>query len=440
MPSDRHWTERYPKLPAAISGALSLFSVVVSVLSTFRKDPYWITLIAAFFGLVSFVVFCAYLILAKSGPLVAGGHGVYLFPDGRKLGILGVLLASGVTAYMFSAPSGKDFMRTAWFGTETLTPTMEPATVTPASVAVLPATTTPTPVSSATPPPYQKALPSATATPLGGSAELAFVSNFQGLESVYLYSLQQGHPVELTRSIGSAGLAWSWDRSKLAFAANRGEGLQIYVIDLATGQTDRITSDENRVHSKPSWSPSGEQIAYVAGIADKPYTYDVYIYDIPTRATLRVINDAGDDVDVDWSADDTYLLYVSWARGSADIYKYELASNRRALLIATGASETGPQLSRLGKYMAYTEGQPGGGFGIVVYDMVQDQVVRRIVQENVVLDRASWSPDEQWIAMTCQYSRNDANTREICIANVSNGFFRRITFNVAYDDWPAWSP
>lgn len=61
---------------------------------------------------------------------------------------------------------------------------------------------------------------------------------------------------------------WSPDGTRLAFMAFFGNARsEIYVMDLATGKTERLTNDDKQ-DEDPIWSPDGEKIAYVKMVAD----------------------------------------------------------------------------------------------------------------------------------------------------------------------------
>ena len=70
------------------------------------------------------------------------------------------------------------------------------------------------------------------------------------------------------------GPAWSPDATKLAFARfTPGEGYEIYVLDLRTGETTQLTSSRDADNFAPVWSPDGKQIAFARrpGGAPRPW-------------------------------------------------------------------------------------------------------------------------------------------------------------------------
>ncbi|UCG84861.1 MAG: protein kinase [Gemmatimonadota bacterium] len=60
--------------------------------------------------------------------------------------------------------------------------------------------------------------------------------------------------------IGS--LAWSPEGSRIVYAAALEEGVALHVLDLATGQTQRVGSSQRSLEGRPQWSPDGKQLVY----------------------------------------------------------------------------------------------------------------------------------------------------------------------------------
>jgi tol-pal system beta propeller repeat protein TolB len=59
--------------------------------------------------------------------------------------------------------------------------------------------------------------------------------------------------------------AWHPDGTRLAFAGKDGDNWDLYVIELATGQVDQLTST-GASESAPSWSPDGSALVFTDGV------------------------------------------------------------------------------------------------------------------------------------------------------------------------------
>ena len=297
---------------------------------------------------------------------------------------------------------------------------------------------------SQTPDSFVTITPTPEPTPLGGSNEIAFISQSLsvGVDAIILYDVSTKKSTYLLDAKYGAGLDWSNDGVMVAFSSDQGDGPQIYVFDSA-GNPEPIKTD--RVDMRPAWSPDRKQLAFESSILDPNQpsavsgSADIYIYDFD-KGTLRVaISSNSDDVDVNWHPTEEKLVYTSWQSRSADIYEFDLNTKRPTSLIASSASETDPRYSPSGRYIAYTESQSAGGYGVAIYDVEQGKTIKRFVEKNVGLENSDWSPDEKWLVVSCAYG-DKASQREICLIEISTGDIHRLTNNQVYDNWPAWLP
>ncbi|HEY6875919.1 MAG TPA: prolyl oligopeptidase family serine peptidase [Candidatus Dormibacteraeota bacterium] len=190
---------------------------------------------------------------------------------------------------------------------------------------------------------------------------------------------------------------WSPDGRRLAFVSRRRPVDQIFVLDLASGQTRQISSAPEGADS-PVWSPDGTHIAFQAtvvadtdGVVDDPrppegnddvrrtpvarvvrkldYKYDGMGYRDGRRKHVFVVSADGGDAtqlthgpwDVggfDWSPDGTRLVVVGNADEDADlrrwthIYTVDFSGNLEKL--ATGYDVISPIWSPRGDLIAYS--------------------------------------------------------------------------------------
>jgi Tol biopolymer transport system component len=79
---------------------------------------------------------------------------------------------------------------------------------------------------------------------------------------------------------GGASLSPSWspDGTRIVFAGTHGNGLDVYVVEISTGDVRRLTDDPSNNES-PSWSPDGRHIAFVSerdGRLAEPCSFQTY--------------------------------------------------------------------------------------------------------------------------------------------------------------------
>ncbi len=121
-----------------------------------------------------------------------------------------------------------------------------------------------------------------------------------------------GNPVPITADVPSYFHAWSPDGKSVAYAARRGDGTDIYVID-ANGGTERRLTMNPAVDDAPQYSPDGRFIYF---LSDRAGSRD--IWRMPAQGAgandaraERVTSDAREDGSPHPSPDGKWLYYLS---------------------------------------------------------------------------------------------------------------------------------
>lgn len=98
---------------------------------------------------------------------------------------------------------------------------------------------------------------------------LAFISDRDGADNLWVIDLEGGTPVELTHErrsdVQMYGPSWSPDGAFLVYASSKGRSnsLDLWVIS-ADGQHDEALTTDSSTEWMPAWSPDGKTIAFVS--------------------------------------------------------------------------------------------------------------------------------------------------------------------------------
>jgi len=124
------------------------------------------------------------------------------------------------------------------------------------------------------------------------------------------------------------------DGSRLVYESPVEESLELFVRDMATGETRRIT--ENDVEDwGPAWSPDGGCVVFASSRDDN---LDVYVIDLDTGVETRLTVHEKDDINPSWGSDN--VIYFNSNRTEQwEIFTIEPDGQNLARITTTAAAE-----------------------------------------------------------------------------------------------------
>jgi dipeptidyl aminopeptidase/acylaminoacyl peptidase len=196
---------------------------------------------------------------------------------------------------------------------------------------------------------------------------------------IWLADAATGETLQLTNDPkkSSASPAWSPDSRLLAFATDRDEKRQVYVIDPRGGEARKLTSAEDGVGGF-AWSPDGKSIAYTMTdpktdgdkTREKTYgDYDVigddyrmshlWIIDVAAKKARRLTKGPFTVGQFSWSPDSARIAFdhrinpANASSGSADISIVTVADGTLRDLVKQEGPDTNPMWSPDGSRIAF---------------------------------------------------------------------------------------
>jgi dipeptidyl aminopeptidase/acylaminoacyl peptidase len=196
---------------------------------------------------------------------------------------------------------------------------------------------------------------------------------------IWLADVKSGETRQLTNNQkkSSTAPAWSPDGRTLAFAADRDDKRQIYVINPRGGEARKLTSAEEGVGGF-AWAPDGKAIAYTSTDAktaadkerEKTYgDFDVigegyrmshlWVFDVATKKARRLTSGPFTVGQFSWSPDGTRIAFdhrINSANangGSADISIVTVADGTVKPLVTQDGPDTNPVWSPDGSKIAF---------------------------------------------------------------------------------------
>ncbi len=204
------------------------------------------------------------------------------------------------------------------------------------------------------------------------------------LSQIWVAPADGSRRYQLTRGEkSSSNPRWTPDGKRLLFTSSRAEATpQIYSIAIAGGEAEKLTEFKGKIGAFEI-SPDGKAIAFTGAetnaeeekakkekrdmrVIDQPKD-NHSLYAIPTasdadgkRKQRKVVDSKYHVVNFDWSPDSKNIAFTHWPATKfenwykADVAEVDVASGAVKEIAATGASETDPQYSPDGKYIAIT--------------------------------------------------------------------------------------
>ena len=218
-------------------------------------------------------------------------------------------------------------------------------------------------------------------------------------------------------------------QSKIVYSARSGEGKEIFAMDYDGARQQQITQNGS-LNLFPTWSPDGEQIAFISYMEGWPR---LYVLDRDGKQSRPLPGWEGElTAAPEWSPDGRWLAFATNRDGNSEIYKMKISSGRLVRLTHHRAIDSSPSWSPTGREIAFTSDR-GGSPQIYVMD-AEGLNVRRVSFEGNYNDLAAWSPQGDKIA----YAGRE-RTFDIFVLDLATEAVERLTFGPGNNENPRWS-
>lgn len=200
-------------------------------------------------------------------------------------------------------------------------------------------------------------------------------------------------------------LSWSPDGQQIAFITYENGYYRLYTVN-ADGRGARRLTDQTASNTRPSWSPDSQTIAFEAQMYTQSVLFLVSADGLRIRDLMGSGN--GSSGDLVWSPDGRQVALASWVGGGATFEIYvmdaEVCLGGRMLcrprrLTTNSADDRMPTWSPDGQQIAFLSNRTGG-WEIYTYEVnCETCQMRRLTDMNVAGNTTlRWSPDGRWLA------------------------------------------
>lgn len=182
----------------------------------------------------------------------------------------------------------------------------------------------------------------------------------------------------------------------------------------------------------PRLSKDGKRILYQS---NRTGTWQVYIMDIATKQQTRITTDTFNNNFVDWSADNQWVALVSDRDGNEEIYRMKVDGSSLERLTSDPARDIHPYFSPDGKCVLFNSTRGNGSLDVYRLTL-SDRNVDRITRSRLEETCARYSPDMSHVV----FLRNDELSDDLALMDVRDSTVVNLTDMPAITDgWPMFS-
>lgn len=199
---------------------------------------------------------------------------------------------------------------------------------------------------------------------------------------IYLLELDGRVIEKITKSGMNTDPAFSPSGDQIAFVSNVDGDDELFLYNIRTKEIEKLTNNKAQDFA-PSFSPDGKEIVFVSNMHD-PYKWEIYKLDVANKRIKRLTNNKYWDGFAKFSADGQYIVFSSKRNGTEDIYIMNSNGGGESVLYETSADNNDPQL--LGDLL-YFKTNIDGEWEIYRYHL-KDKKLLRLTNN----DRPDWNP------------------------------------------------
>lgn len=221
---------------------------------------------------------------------------------------------------------------------------------------------------------------------------------------------------------------WSPDGQQIAFVSFQKTLPAIFIADIRTGVLQQVTALAG-INGAPAWSPDGRKLAFVSSQTGAAKLYTI---DLATRQVLRLTDGLSIDTEPCYMPDSRSLVFTSNRGGNPQIYQYNFSNKKIERLTYVGDYNASPSVSPDGKQMALLH-RDKNGFNVAVQNLDTDQF--KLLTHDNEAESPKFSPNGKLIL----YATHTSNKHLLAIVSVDGQIRILLPANDGNIQEPSWS-
>lgn len=230
-----------------------------------------------------------------------------------------------------------------------------------------------------------------TGTPGAFATRIAYVTKTAGRYTLWVADSDgEGAQAALASPEPIISPSWSPNGQQLAYVSFESRKPVIYVHEIATGRR-RVLANFRGSNSAPAWAPDGRSL--IATLS-RDGGSQLFRIDVASGEARRLTTSVGIDTEPAFSADGTALYFVSDRGGSPQIYRMPAQGGPAERVTFNGNYNISPSPSPDGRWLAYVS-RIGGQFKLHVMDIASGQ--SSPITDTAADEKPSFAPNSRLI-------------------------------------------
>jgi len=223
--------------------------------------------------------------------------------------------------------------------------------------------------------------------------------------------------------------SWSPDGNEVAYVSFETSRPAIYRQNLRTGAREQLTNFRG-LNNSPVWSPDGNSMAMVLSKDGNP---DIYLLNLASKKLTRLTRHYAIDTEPTWMPDGKALLFTSDRGGRPQIYRYDLRTGNVTRVTFEGRYNARARVAQDGRNVALVH-QRDGQYHIAVHDLITQRLT---VLTSTSLDESPTIAPNGSIVL---YATKRGERNILSAVSVDGGVGFNLPGREGSVQEPAWSP